>query len=960
MSEIKEEGRLNLRLFGPFSATVDGVPIRKLRTQKGRWLLALLALREGRPIERGWIAATLWPDNDSSAALYSLRRCLTDLRDALGPAANAIVSPTPSTLQLVAGSIDCDVTEFDAGLRKGSEEGYRQAIAIHTQPLLPECSDEWIFVERETRVSGLRDAFHALAELSPGDRLTLYARLLSLDPFDSKAVLGLVSALVAAGAKDEGRRAYREYVRRMQHELRLEPTPKVAARIEAILGSAQPESSSPNNAPRFAGEFVGRVVETEAIVGALRNHSVVTLTGPGGVGKTRLASYAAERSAREFPDGVWFVHLAEVRSLDGVPAAIANALRAIDPGKADDDMPLAERLTTRRALIVLDNCEHVTGGVIPFVEGIVAHAPDCRVLATSQVALGLEPERVVPVPLLEVANDASSEAVHLFRTRARGLSELSEPQLQTIAGICRRLDGLPLAIELAASRTSTLTLPQIEQLLGDRFRLLVGRNRDPRHAAIEAAISWSYELLDPESRKAFRAMSSFRGAFDAELAAAAIGCDLLAAAAAIEELVDRSLLTTSLENPPEFRMLESLRAFGIRQLEGTEESAGVWNRLDEAIATFAQRASLEFSTVRHQERLSEFDRRLEDVSAALERCLSNPALGRRELRIAAPLGNYLWYRGRNGQSRRMLADVLDRTKGCADEWMAERANCLHQLGVAAWALNDYDAAESYLRESLALFRRAENPDGIVRALLHLSIVMGHIGRTDESRVLVEEAVSRESSAAPTPLGLRARMLFALEQVDRMEYDSARAQLLEVLRQSEAAGMAATLNAVRLNLGRLLSLMGEFELAHECLIQALEHYRREGNQMMLPGAMTFLGYYHLDRGELMQASASFLDAIDLFGETSDRRGATFVLEGVVRLAGKVGDYERTLRYYGALVRLRSSIHAKATLQMRAVRRPWTRKAVQALGAAGGQHYRSGKQEADPIPELRRWLAQCARG
>ncbi|AIE86076.1 AfsR/SARP family transcriptional regulator [Fimbriimonas ginsengisoli] len=958
MTENEEGGRLNLRLFGPFSATVDGVPIRKLRTQKGRWLLALLALREGRPIERGWIAATLWPDNDPSAALYSLRRCLTDLRDALGPAAKVIVSPTPSTLQIVAGGIDCDVSDFDAGLRKHSEEGYRSAIAIHTQALIPECSDEWIFAERETRAAGLRDAFHALAELSPGDRLTLYARLLSTDPFDSKAVLGLVSALAAAGAKDEARRTYREYVRRMQHELQLEPTPKVAARIEAILGSVAQDASSPNNAPKFSGEFVGRVVETEAIVRALRHHSVVTLTGPGGVGKTRLASHSAERLAREFPDGVWFVHLAEVRALDGVPAAIANALRAIDPSKSDDDTPLAERLAPRRALIVLDNCEHVTAGVVPFVEGIVAHAPDCRVLTTSQVALGLESELVVPVPLLEVANDVSSEAVHLFRTRARGLSELSDVQLEAIAAICRRLDGLPLAIELAASRTSTLTVPQIEQLLGDRFRLLVGRNRDPRHAAIEAAISWSYELLDPEARRAFRAMSAFRGAFDAELAAAAIGCDLLAAAATIEELVDRSLLTTSSENPPEFRMLESLRAFGIRQLEETEEAAGVWDRLDDAIEAFAQRASLEFSTARHQERLSEFDRRLEDVSAALERCLSNPALGRRELRIAAPLGNYLWYRGRNGQSRRMLTDVLNRTKERADEWMGARANCLHQLGVAAWALNDYDAAESYLRESLALFRRAENPDGIVRALLHLSIVMGHVGRTDESRALVEEAISHESSEAPTPLGLRARMLFALEQVDRMEYDSARAQLLEVLRHSEAAGMAATLNAVRLNLGRLLSLMGEFDLAHECLRQALEHYRREGNQMMLPGAMTFLGYYHLDRGELKQASTSFLNALDLFAETGDRRGNTFVLEGVVRLAGKIGDHERTLRYYGALVRLRCSIHARATLQMRAVRRPWVRKAVRALGWPGAKHYRSGKEDGDPIPELRKWLAQCA--
>ncbi|MGK2929642.1 MAG: ATP-binding protein [Acidimicrobiales bacterium] len=340
--------------------------------------------------------------------------------------------------------------------------------------------------------------------------------------------------------------------------------------------------------PAQRSSLVGRTRDLATLRGALRSHQLVTLLGPGGAGKTRTAIEAAGQLLAEFEGGAFFVDLTTVEHGSEVVAAFVDGLaRAVPPERSPIDHVLAE-LAGRRALVVIDNCEHVVDAVASLVDQALVAAPDVHVLATSRVALGVDGEHaVVLAPLPTDSPDSPGVRLFVERALATDVSlRFDEATLDTVAQIATRLDGMPLAIELAAARCRTLAPQQILANLDDRFRLLVGhKRRDPRQRTLEAAIAWSYDLLDEDDQRTFRALSVCAGHFTLRTTTRLLGDDEPGAIDALDSLVEKSLVqvVTAGETERSYRLLDSLRAFGLERLAATDETETARLNLESAL-----------------------------------------------------------------------------------------------------------------------------------------------------------------------------------------------------------------------------------------------------------------------------------------------------------------------------------------------------------------------------------------
>ena len=342
--------------------------------------------------------------------------------------------------------------------------------------------------------------------------------------------------------------------------------------------------TSPGNLRRAATSFIGRESEVTEIEAAVKAHRLVTLTGVGGVGKTRLAVEVAAQLADEFPDGVWFFDLAAVTDPAAIPDAVAAVLGITQqPGKTVSES-VAAALEGRVRLLVIDNCEHVLDSAADLIEAILAHSATVRILATSREGLGVPDEQVWPVRSLDAAAGIDSAAVSLFVERAQGIapgfSMVDGDEAAAVIEICQRLDGIPLAIELAASRMASMTASEMRDRLDHRFRLLVGSRRGlERHHTLRHAMAWSYDLLDDTEKTVLDRCSVFAGGFDLQSACAVAGSDDLDEYAILEvldALVRKSLLIADRSSGrTRFSMLETIRQFAEEQLVARGEASEI-------------------------------------------------------------------------------------------------------------------------------------------------------------------------------------------------------------------------------------------------------------------------------------------------------------------------------------------------------------------------------------------------
>jgi predicted ATPase len=357
-----------------------------------------------------------------------------------------------------------------------------------------------------------------------------------------------------------------------------------AAGLQADFPALRALDASPGNLRAATTSFIGRESEVAELHAAVKAHRLVTLTGVGGVGKTRLALEVAARLADEFPDGVWFFELAAVSDPAAVPDAVAAVLGITQQPGRSVAQSVAAALEGRLRLLVIDNCEHVLDAAADLIEAILAHSATVRILATSREGLGVPDEQVWPVPALDAAAGIDSAAVSLFVERAQGIapgfSMVDGDEAAAVTEICQRLDGIPLAIELAASRMASMTASEMRDRLDHRFRLLVGSRRGlERHHTLRHAVAWSYDLLDDTEKTVLDRCSVFAGGFDLQTACAVAGSDDLDEYAILEvldALVRKSLLVADRSaGRTRFSMLETIRQFAEEQMVARAEASEI-------------------------------------------------------------------------------------------------------------------------------------------------------------------------------------------------------------------------------------------------------------------------------------------------------------------------------------------------------------------------------------------------
>jgi predicted ATPase/DNA-binding SARP family transcriptional activator len=581
---------VKFRILGPLEVTVDGAPVA-IGGPKPRALLATLLLRPGAVVSTDRLVAAVWGDDPPRTALGALRAYVSRLRAVLAPfeAGERLRYRAPGYALAVADD-ELDAAEFAKLVVEAREcasvadheravELLDAALALWRGDALAEFDCAEIDVDitplADLRLIAREERAEAMLHLGCGYQVvTELEALVQRFPKRERLAVLLMRALYSGGRQADAFTVYRELRRRLVDELGVEPselTRRVHRQLlehDPALAPAGPEP--PTNLPRRATGFVGRGEEISRVATAVRDARLVTLTGVGGVGKSRLAlEVAAALDRSRFPDGVWLCELAPLADGTPVSHAVAAALRMRQRNDLTIEQSVIEYLKSRKLLLVLDNCEHVLDASAWLTDRVVANCSDVVVLATSREALGVQGEQVWPVPPLSV-DDATS----LFAQWARAARPDFHPDRETegtVADICRRLDGLPLAIELAAARMRVMSASEVAQRLGDA-RLLAGRSRtaQPRHQSLTAAIDWSYRLLSECEQRLFTRLSVFAGGGD--LAAVHAVCaepdttetetlDLLTA------LVDKSMVVTaSGPGGTRYRVLETLRAYGRERL----------------------------------------------------------------------------------------------------------------------------------------------------------------------------------------------------------------------------------------------------------------------------------------------------------------------------------------------------------------------------------------------------------
>ncbi|WIM99801.1 LuxR C-terminal-related transcriptional regulator [Actinoplanes oblitus] len=606
------------------------------------------------------------------------------------------------------------------------------------------------------------------------------------------------------------------------------PDRRALAGLAARLARPAP---APVTLPAPLSPFVGRAREREALRDAVTAHRQVTAVGPGGVGKTRLVLAVAADLAGAFPDGVWFVDLVPVTDPGMVTAAVAAALGLGEQqgGGFDDAVPAA--LAGHRALLVLDNCEHLADGVAPFVERLLARCPQVSVLATSRARLMVPFEWVYPVPPLSL--DGESDAVALFRNRAAAVgATIEDAQVDQVADLCRKLDGVALAIELAAARLPTLGLDGLVAGLGDHLRLLVGGYRaDDRHRSVRAMLDWSQALLSGDDLALLRRVAVFVAPFTAPAAAAVAGFDPLAPghlADGLARLADQSLLgVTASAGGTRYRVLETIRQYGAEQLAAAGEQ-------DEAPARHLRwclTAAGELADSGQEGWRARFDAVADDLRAALSWAADRPDRRADAYRLALLLGGLAFDRNLIGESQQRYEQAAALA---GDPAPALR----HAAAVAACRMRGDDAYR--------LWRAAADAAGDTAAARDLAAATTTYYRKAGA------FTRRPPRAEPMALLARARELAG---------DDLAAQTAVALADCAAAGYAFFAEQAEEAASRMLTLAG----------RAVELARRLGDPLAEGAALFALTGAHRRAGDEFAAAATARRRVELLEIAAGRSG-----------------------------------------------------------------------------------------
>jgi predicted ATPase/DNA-binding SARP family transcriptional activator len=742
-------------ILGPVQVVRDGRELG-LGGPRPRAVLALLLVAAGRVVPAERLAEELWGGCPPPAAAGTLRAHVSRLRTLLRPDAELLARGGGYALAAEPGQLDASRFERLLGAgREALERGeaavaadrFREGLGLWRGRALADVADVESLAREGARLEELRLVAvegRVEADLELGMEAEVAGELEVLvaeHPVRERLWCLLVLALYRSGRQADALAAYRRAREMLAAELGIDPGQELRRLEQAVLRQEVPAAAARrerHNLPARLTSFVGRERELAAVEGLLGGARLVTLTGAGGAGKTRLAVESAAAAVERFGDGVWLAGLAGIADPQLVPSLVMQALGVRQSGAAPAMEALRWRLRSAELLLVLDNCEHLLGACADLAAALLGSCPGLRVLATSREPLGVPGEAVYLVPPLAVPPEtsnaqalAAAPAVRLFLARATSArTDAGVAPVAVVARICRELDGLPLAIELAAARASVLSAEEIAAHLADKFRFLAYRRpvADPRHQALAAAIGWSYDLLSTEERRVLRGLSVFAGGFSlAVMAAVCCGGDQAAALDLVDQLAAKSLVVTEpAADGSRYRLLEIIRQYAAGRLADAGEAGPARRRHAEAFLHLAE----------EETELPVFLREQDNFRAALDCTLDGGS--QTGPRLARALGGFWLARGFLEEAQGWLERAL--AAGPADARL--RAGLHRLLGAVLYAAGDLDRAQS----ALALGAQAAAAAGLPAAQARIRVLRAEI-QAQQSGIYAEAIEACQESAA---------------------------------------------------------------------------------------------------------------------------------------------------------------------------------------------------------------------
>jgi predicted ATPase/DNA-binding SARP family transcriptional activator len=813
----------------------------QLSAPKLRTLLALLLVNRGRPVSVDRIVHTLWGDQPPRSATNLVHGYIRDLRRGLGARE---VTTVPGGYRLDVRRESVDVERFEDLVRV---RRYEQALALWHGAALEEWAEQpWAraYAARleEMRLSAVEARL--AQEIDAGLASAVLAELAALveeHPLRERLRVLLVKALYAVGRQADALAAYTLARRYLADEVGLEPGPELRAVEAAVLAQDSSLSAAPMRSaaapPAPVTPLVGRDSDIVALRSALTTTRLVTLSGPGGIGKTRLAVEVAAAPPPSY-GAVWFVELASVLADSGVATSVARALQlAESPGQEIDLM--CDYLSRRRGLLVLDTCEHVVEAVAGLATRLLSRCPDLRILATTRQPLRAPGEQIVQLSGLDEAAGAE-----VFTSRARAANPSAELDTDRVRAVVVKLEGLPLALELAAARVASLSLEQLVNGLGQPLDALAddALAGDPRHRTMRAVIGWSHDLLDVRDREAFGALSVFIGSFDREAASAVVGDG---ASDAVDHLLGRSLLTRDVDlvGQARYRFLDPVRHFAQERASPTMRDR-------------ARRQHVEY----HVSLAARINGRIQTAEATSWATVARACV--EDLRMATTHA----ISERSTSAGRLVADLY---------W--------------AWFL---DGQLSELRSWANAVLGAET-DPHVRARL-LRILASTALAQGDAAVAADYAYRQFDAATTLPdleLVALAQNLLGMAAWARGDYSAAGEHHLAAIDNARKCGRSWTLALVTALAGRTAHANGDHDAGEQLLHEAEALAEEVGEPMVVGSALDYRAHAELALGRITKAAALASRSLAAYRSIGYQEGLASAGTLAAQLAVLAGDHER---------------------------------------------------------------------
>ena len=929
------EGSLwKVRLFGGVSVSGEAFVVDRFATRRSALLLARLALSRNGTVSRDELAECLWPDDFIDATRLRLRQELNRLRESLGSAAEFLRSDR-SWVHIDLESVEVDTREFDRLLKSvataatvDEKSALRlAALDLYSGPLLPSQSEDWVAAERQDfqaryLAALMEQTGELLASKRNQEAVSFALRAVRADPMHEPARRAAIEALAAMGDLGGALRQYQDFERAMFREFSVGPSDTLKEFVEGLrrpVESAKPPEKQPSprieplaapsaTLPVYFDEMIGRDTElalTESWLEAKPPVRLATITGPGGVGKTRLAVAAAQRFESATQSRVVFLGLAEIESGQKLLAKLLEAFGL----QRDFGAEVIPGLGQQRCLLVFDNAEHMLEQVQRLAKEILVGHTGVSILVTSRQRLGIGGEQVLPLaplPLPQFAQGAegvqNAAASRLFLERARHVRpdyDVPQEQFESFVMLLERLDGLPLSIELAAARIAFLTPEQMLGEIDDRFTFLVSRRTDvgSRQRSLRATIDWSFRGLEPDLKQTLAYLAVFRGGWTMQLAQAATGREDIADL--LVDLGERSLIhseTSAVDG--RYSMLEAIRDYVLG--EQSDEDLSRFRRAHaSAVCEYVFELSRRLTAPDQEKCFGALRAEMNNARAALDWAYAN------DLQIAGKLGAGLWRYWLGRGSFREGAQTLDRilSRKPEDATIHWAESCLGRA-VIAESLGDDQGACHWNEVAYHEYVRLDRPSGQCWALLNLSYALIQAGQTQRGIEVGLKAISdpNKYNVAVLQMGL-ATGLARLERYE--EAMKAAEESFAALIGSEDAPIVGRAYCA---LATTYVDCGKYEGVHGLLMEAVMRLRAVRVQDFLLAAIKALAEEELRLGNREEAGRLIDEGMQMAEELGGLRELAEIhcLRG--RMRALDGDLSAALRDYEAAMRISAEIDA----------------------------------------------------